>query len=131
MHRPEQRWSVISAVNRCSRRTNPSTARSAKPGYPEIAHPNQIVGREGQDKLKVQLRAADKPALAHAADGLRPAKAFFDSFTDSLAERITFVAGVLLNIRAAHRDTFVASGRRYGSLLRIQFQQPVRGGLAE
>ena len=40
------------------------------PSPPKVAYPNQVVGRERQDKLKVQLRAADKPALAHAADGV-------------------------------------------------------------
>ena len=43
--------------------------------------------------MKVQLRAADKPTHAHAADGLRPAEAFLDPLAHALANGITLVAG--------------------------------------
>jgi len=81
------------AENPDARRTNPSTPASATSCHPQIAHPKQVVGREREDKLKVQCRGADKPSLAQAADGLGPAKAFLDPVADALADGITGVAG--------------------------------------
>jgi len=60
---------------------------------PQIAHLNQIVSCKRHQRLEIQIRLAHKPTRAHAADGLRPAKAFLDPRPDSLADHITFVAG--------------------------------------
>ena len=45
-----------------------------------IAHPDQVVRRHRQDKLEVQLLAAEKPALAQATNGLDSAEAFLKEF---------------------------------------------------
>ena len=76
-----------------TRRTNPSTARASIRHHRQVAHPNQVEGRHGQDKLVVQLLAADEPALAHPTDRLRPAEAFLDALTKALAGGVAGVAG--------------------------------------
>ena len=57
----------------------PHSTRLLTRHHPQIAHPDQVVGRHRQDELIVQLLATDKPALAQTTDGLGPAEALLNS----------------------------------------------------
>ena len=61
--------------------------------HAQIAHPHQVVRRHRQDKLEVQLLAADKPALSQPTDGLCPTKTLLDALAEALAGGIAGVAG--------------------------------------
>jgi hypothetical protein len=41
-------------------------------------HARQIVGREGEDRLRLDLRQTDETFLAQTTNGLTPAEYFFD-----------------------------------------------------
>lgn len=66
-----------------------SSGLNARPpgGYPS----HQLLGRHGQDKLEVQLVAADKPALAQATVSLGSAEALLEPLAETLAHGITWM----------------------------------------
>jgi hypothetical protein len=61
--------------------------------HPQITHPDQVVGRKCQHKLKIQFLAANEPALAQPANRLDPAKTVLDPLAKGLAHLITRMAG--------------------------------------
>lgn len=54
----------------------------------QIFHSDQVVGCGMEVKLPGNLLDATVHGFAHPADGLHPAKAFFDPFPDSLADGV-------------------------------------------
>ena len=73
--------------------TNPLNAHASTRHHPQIAHPHQVVSRKSQDKLKIQLLATYKWALAQAANRLQPAKALLNSLALRLADAVSLMAG--------------------------------------
>ena len=56
-------------------------------GCQQFSHSDQVVGRDSQVHVLCQFPAFDPSAACQAADGLAPAKAFFDFLSLALAQR--------------------------------------------
>src|SRR5215471_16965060 len=52
-------------------------------------HPDQVVGRRGEEKLPVHAGPAAMAELAQPADGFHPAEHFFNARPGDLADRIS------------------------------------------
>src|SRR5581483_12470408 len=65
--------------------------RCASRGRVQRPHPDQVVGRGGEEKLPVHARPATVAEFAQPADRLHPAEDFLDAFARDLADG---VAGV-------------------------------------
>ena len=59
----------------------------------EISHADQIVGGAGEGKNPVDFEHPAMAYLAHQRDGLKPAEAFLDPLSLSLAEGVASMSG--------------------------------------
>ena len=59
----------------------------------QVFHSYQVVGRCMEVKLPGNLLDTSVHGLTHSADGLHPAKAFFDPFSDPLAAGVVRMLG--------------------------------------
>src|SRR6266568_3341762 len=59
----------------------------------QVFHSYQVVGRSVKVKLPANLLNTAVHGLTYSADGLHPTKAFFDPFSDSLADGIVRMIG--------------------------------------
>ena len=59
----------------------------------QVFHPYQVVGSCMEIKLPGNLFNASVHGFSQPADGLHPAKAFFDPFSDSLADAVVRMSG--------------------------------------
>jgi len=60
---------------------------------PQVFHAYQVVGRCMEIKLPGNLLNASIHGLSQSADGLHPAKAFLDPFSDPLAYAVIRMSG--------------------------------------
>src|SRR5699024_7079553 len=86
--------------------------RSSDAPLLQIAHSDQVPAGEGQQEHVVDPLLASDLDLAHLANGLGPAKTFFDAFADFEATGVAAVAGRPAIQRRAAGSVGVASQMR-------------------
>jgi len=61
--------------------------------HPDVSHSDQIVGRQGQDEVPINLRRATMPCLAQVTHGLDPTESLLDALAYAPAYLIALMLG--------------------------------------